>query len=217
MVKKFWLLGMMLLSAVLFSMAVTLVDVASIGPEESKVGFSTLNKVVFSSLGENMKWDKITDVIVVVSILMAGIFLLIGVIQWLGRKSLKKVDKEILGLGLVLVLIGVVYIVFEKFLTINYRPILENGVLEPSFPSTHTLVTVTLLVVAMRIFTKVLQDKKTRIFLDIILVLMMGLMVFGRLAAGMHWLTDVVGAILWSGVIIMVYEIFFERVKIKDE
>lgn len=217
MVKKFWLLGMMLLSAVLFSMAVTLVDVASIGPEESKVGFSTLNKAVFSSLGENMKWDKITDVIVVVSILMAGIFLLIGVIQWLGRKSLKKVDKEILGLGLVLVLIGVVYIVFEKFLTINYRPILENGVLEPSFPSTHTLVTVTLLVVAMRIFTKVLQDKKTRIFLDIILVLMMGLMVFGRLAAGMHWLTDVVGAILWSGVIIMVYEIFFERVKIKDE
>ena len=136
---------------------------------------------------------------------------------WLGCKSLKKVDKEILGLGLVLVLIGVVYIVFEKFLTINYRPILENGVLEPSFPSTHTLVTVTLLVVAMRIFTKVLQDKKTRIFLDIILVLMMGLMVFGRLAAGMHWLTDVVGAILWSGVIIMVYEIFFERVKIKDE
>lgn len=217
MVKKFWLLGMMLLSAVLFSMAVTLVDVASIGPEGSKVGFSTLNKAVFSSLGENMKWDKITDVIVVVSILMAGIFLLIGVIQWLGRKSLKKVDKEILGLGLVLVLIGVVYIVFEKFLTINYRPILENGVLEPSFPSTHTLVTVTLLVVAMRIFTKVLQDKKTRIFLDIMLVLMMGLMVFGRLAAGMHWLTDVVGAILWSGVIIMVYEIFFERVKIKDE
>lgn len=47
------------------------------------------------------------------------------------RRSILKVDKEILGLGVYYIIVIGLYIFFETYV-INYRPILMDGILEAS-------------------------------------------------------------------------------------
>lgn len=215
MKRKLWLLGISILIAGLFSLVVGVVDVQPIGPEGSKVGFATLNGLVFRAFSENAIWDKIGDGLIGVVGLIAVVMFGYGVKQWRERKELRKVDREILGLAPAgAVLVGV-YGLFEKVLVVNYRPILEDGVLEPSFPSTHTLIAVTICVLAGGVLSKVWrkmgEEKLARLRMG--LVVLMSVVAISRLLAGMHWLTDVVGAVLWSGVVVAVYNVFLAEKK----
>ena len=119
---------------------VRLVDAAPIGAQGTSIGLSHLNQFVFDLFGVNMLWYNITDWLGVAAVLTGFVFAVTGLVQLIKRRSLLKVDREILALGgLYIVVIGL-YLFFENVI-INYRPIImpDNTSPEASFPSSHTM------------------------------------------------------------------------------
>ncbi|MBR2589152.1 phosphatase PAP2 family protein [Candidatus Saccharibacteria bacterium] len=142
-----------------------------------------------------MDWNKITNIILVIAFLVLLIFVILGLYQWISRKSLKKVDKPLLFMPIPLALMAIVYFVFDKLIVVNTRP---NGSGEPSFPSTHTMVTATIFFCVAVILPKYVKNK---IFLTVIYLLMLVLIAgvsVGRVLANMHWVTDVVAGLLFA-------------------
>ena len=89
-------------SGLLFAVLIILVrfvDVQAIGPEGTRIGLSHLNRLVFESLGVRMLWYEITDWLGIAAIGTALLFAVVGLAQWVKRKSIWKVDREILALG----------------------------------------------------------------------------------------------------------------------
>ena len=141
--SNFLVSTILILVGVVFTILVKVVDVQSAGVNGTSIGFATINMLIYKSIGVNMAWYHITDWLGLVPIFIAIMYAIIGVIQSVKRKSLFKVDKEIIILGLFYIVVISLYIFFEKFI-VNYRPILMNGYLEASYPSSHTLMTICL-------------------------------------------------------------------------
>ena len=136
----------MLVVTILFSVLTFVVDRKPIGYDGTSVGFSSINGLFAGSFGYNPVMDTLSDIAMYLSFLVVAAFAFIGVMQLIRGKSLSKVDKTIIGLGILYVVVAVLYVAFDK-IPINYRPILQPGEteLETSFPSTHTLVICTVL------------------------------------------------------------------------
>lgn len=148
-----------------------------------------------------MLWYSITDWLGVVAILFALGYAIIGGIQVIKRKSIFKVDKEIIALGIFYILIVAVYILFEK-LSLNYRPVLMDGVAEASYPSSHTLMSVCICGSAILINKKLFNNKITKI-LNVLSLILIITIVVGRLISGVHWFTDIIGGLLISSALLM--------------
>ena len=117
------------------------VDVREIGPEGTSIGLSHLNQFFFDLTGLNIVWYNITDWLGLTAIATAFVFAVAGLVQWIKRKSLLKVDKEILCLGALYIVVIGLYFLFEKVI-VNYRPVIMPGGSHPeaSFPSSHTMI-----------------------------------------------------------------------------
>ena len=159
--RNFFTSTILILLAVIFIILVKVVDVKQVGVNGTSIGFATVNQFVFESIGVNMIWYHITDWLGLVPIFMAMVYGLIGIIQLIKRKSLFKVDKEIILLGLFYIVVISIYIFFEKVI-VNYRPILMNGFLEASYPSSHTLMTICLCGSSIIVNKKLFDNKITK-------------------------------------------------------
>ncbi len=196
----------MLAVTILFSVLTFVVDRKPIGYDGTSVGFSSINGLFAGSFGYNPVMDTLSDIAMYLSFLVVAAFALIGVMQLIKKKSLSKVDKVIIGLGILYVVVAVLYVAFDK-IPINYRPILQPGEteLETSFPSTHTLVICTVLgsgiVAAKRLF----KNEMTVRVLKIAFIAIMAIGVCARLFAGVHWLTDIVAGLLFSVTLVSLY------------
>ena len=179
------------------------VDVQAIGPQASVVGLATLNQIVYNSIGFNSFWYYLTEIFGYMAILLAVCFGGLGVYQLFKGKSFKKVDKNLYALLFVYVLLAIVYILFEKII-INYRPIL-NEELEPSFPSSHTMLGLTLFGTGLIAIDSYIKDKKVNLTIKIIAFVIMFLMVVGRALSGVHWFTDILGGVIISAFLISLY------------
>ena len=157
-----------------------------------------------------MQWSKITDIILVASIAVLGVFAVLGLYQWIKRKSLKKVDKPLLVMLVPLAFMVATYIIFDKFLILNTRP---NGSGEPSFPSTHTMVVATIFLLTAIILPNYIKSKTARIILDTIMLLFIILVSVGRVLANMHWVSDVVGGLIFAVIFATIYYLTLRRVK----
>ena len=157
-----------------------------------------------------MQWSKITDIILVAGIAVLGVFAVLGLYQWIKRKSLKKVDKPLLVMLVPLAFMAATYIIFDKFLILNTRP---NGSGEPSFPSTHTMVVATIFLLAAIILPNYIKSKTARIILDTIMLLFIILVSVGRVLANMHWVSDVVGGLIFAVIFATIYYLTLRRVK----
>lgn len=192
----------------IFMILALVVDKQAVGPLGSAVGFGTINAAVFNFLGTSKFWDVITDLIAGVSLLTAAAFAVYGLIQLIKSKSFKKVDTRIYILAGLYVALLIVYVFFDKILVINYRPVLEDGALEPSFPSSHTILVLVVMISAMtmteQLFPKL--NKQLQIVVYTVCVLSCVLMVIGRLCAGIHWFTDIIGAILISAGLLAIFK-----------
>ena len=181
------------------------VDVQPIGPNGSSVGFAALNGWFHQLTGVHWMLYTLTDWLGLVPICVCLIFAGIGFVQLVQRKSLFKVDLDIIMLGAYYVLVIFGYLLFEM-VPINYRPVLIEGFLEASYPSSTTLlvlsVTPTLYFQAQRR----LSPNALRQTILIFSVLFSAFMVIGRLVSGVHWLTDIVGAVLLSSGIFLIYK-----------
>ena len=191
----------LILVAVVFTILVKVVDVKQVGVIGTSIGFATVNQLVFKSIGVNMIWYHITDCLGLVPIFMAMVYSLIGLIQLIKRKSLFKVDKEVILLGFFYIIVISIYIFFEKVI-VNYRPILINGFLEASYPSSHTLMTICLCGSSIIVNKKLFNNKITK-FIDVLSLAIIFITVIGRFISGVHWFTDIIGGILISIALLM--------------
>ena len=157
-----------------------------------------------------MQWSKITDIILVASIAVLGVFAVLGLYQWIKRKSLKKVDKPLLVMLVPLAFMAATYIIFDKFLILNTRP---NGSGEPSFPSTHTMVVATIFLLTAIILPNYIKSKTTRVIMDIVMLLFIALVSVGRVLANMHWVSDVVGGLIFAAIFAAIYYLILRRTK----
>ena len=199
--RNFLISTILILLAVVFTMLVKVVDVKAIGVNETNIGFATLNQFVFKTTGVNMIWYHITDWLGLVPVFMAIVYGIIGFIQLIKRKSLFKVDKEIMILGLFYIIVISLYIFFEKVI-VNYRPILMNGFLEASYPSSHTLMAICLCGSSIIVNKKLFNNKITT-FIDGLSVAIIFTTVTGRFISGVHWFTDIIGGMIISIALLM--------------
>ncbi len=191
------------------------VDVQAIGPLGSSVGLATINKATFDFFKVNMTWYKITDYLGIFALLTALAFAVLGLIQLIKRKSLKKVDYQILCLAAYYVLVFAFYILFEKVVIINYRPILLTSDLEVSFPSSHTMLIITVMSSAMYLIPNYFKNKALVISLETIAAAVIIITIIGRLISGVHWLTDIIGGFLLGFALFMLYYSATNHIKSK--
>lgn len=204
---QLWGTGISFLLFIAFTIAVKSVDVKHLGPDGGIVGLATINQFVFSRLGVNMLWYEITEWIGIVAVLVAASFAGLGMYQLVKERSLRKVDGELILLGGFYCLIMAFYVLFEV-VVINYRPIIMDGELEASYPSSHGMLVICILVTAMMQMHRLLSDRKRLLIVaDSIAVLLIAVTIIGRLLSGVHWITDIVGSVLLSVALVMLYRL----------
>ena len=152
-----------------WTVLVCCVDVQTIGPEGSSVGFAVL-----------------------------------GLVQLIQRKALRKVDRSILALGGFYLAVMAFYVLFEKAV-VNYRPVLIEGVLEASYPSSTTMLALCVMpTAAMQLKARVRSGLARSVMLGMIAAFT-AFLVFGRLLSGVHWLSDIIGGVLLSEGLVCAY------------
>ena len=196
---------LLLVGFVIWTFLIQSVDVQPIGPNESTVGFAALNGWFHQLTGVHWMLYTLTDWLGLVPIFVCLIFAGIGFVQLVQRKSLFKVDLDIIMLGAYYVLVIFGYLLFEM-VPINYRPVLIEGFLEASYPSSTTLLVLSVMPTLYFQAQRRLSPNALRQTILIFSVLFSAFMVIGRLVSGVHWLTDIVGAVLLSSGIFLIYK-----------
>ena len=167
-----------------------------------------------------MEWEKITDIILISSFAILAIFVVLGIVQWISRGSLKKVDKQILYMPVPLALMLIVYLVCDKVLPQllpDVMPTRPDGSGEPSFPSTHVMVVTTIFFVVITALPKYIKSKPLRIIFEIALFILASLVATGRILANKHSLVDVIGAVVFAFIFTEVYHQCIKKRKPKKE
>ena len=196
---------MLLLAAfALWTAAICFVDVRMIGPNGSSVGFAELNHFVHNLTGVHFELYNITDWLGLVPVFVCMGFGILGLVQWIKRKSILEVDYDLLVLGGFYIITIAVYLFFEA-VAINYRPVLIGGVLEASYPSSTTMLVMCVMPTAVMQFSNRIKSKTLRNGISVAIVAFSAFMVIGRLVSGVHWLTDIVGGALLSAGLVMMY------------
>ena len=177
---------------------IQIVDVQPIGQNGTDIGFASFNSWFHKLTGVHMTIYTITDWLGLIPLFVCMIFGGIGFVQFVKRRSLFKVDYDIIFLGIYYVIVIFGYLIFEM-IPINYRPILINGFMEASYPSSTTLLVVS--VMPTLIFQLGLRVKSAKVkgFIGALVIVFSAFMVLGRLISGVHWVTDIVGSLLLSG------------------
>ena len=194
-------------SFILWTILVIVVDVRAIGPNGSSVGFATINSFFHDLTGVNMTLYTITDWLGLVPIAFCFGFGIFGLVQWIKRKDILKVDYSILALGVFYILTMVVYVLFE-YVVINYRPVLIYGYLESSYPSSTTLLVLCVMPTAIMQFNTRIKNKILRLTVAFLITTFIVFMVVGRLISGVHWLSDIIGGALLSAALVTTYKIW---------
>lgn len=195
----------LLAAFVLWTVLLRVVDVRAVGPNGSSVGFAAMNLLVHELTGVHMVLYEITDWLGIIPIAVCMGFALLGLTQWIQRRSILKVDRSILVLGGFYMAVMAAYILFEM-LVINYRPVLIDGRLEASYPSSTTMLVLCVMPTALM---QIRQRIKKRALLRCILAMIIAyvaFMVAGRLISGVHWVTDIIGGALLSAGLVMMYD-----------
>lgn len=182
------------------------VDVQPIGPQGSLVGLASINAFFFSLLGVNILWYHITDWLGIAAIMVAMAFAVTGLVQWVSRRDVRKVDRSILALGAIYVITIALYVFFEKNV-VNFRPIIMPGCTKPeaSFPSSHTMIVCAIMGTAKLEWRRRVSNCRLRRLLEGFSVGIMAVTVIGRSISGVHWFTDIVGGILISATFVSLY------------
>ena len=208
--KNLYLSAILLAAFALWTAAVCFVDVKPIGPCGSSVGFAAVNRVFHQFTGVHMTLYCITDWLGLVPIFTALGFALLGLAQWVKRKKISRVDPDILILGGFYIAVIAAYVMFE-ILVVNYRPVLIDGVLEASYPSSTTLLTMCVMPTAMMQLKKRIKNTAVKNRLLWLMAAFTAFMVFARLISGVHWFTDIVGGALLSAGLVKMYRYFADQ------
>ena len=197
--------ALLLLTFVLWTVLLGVVDVRPIGPHGSVVGFATFNQTVHELTGVHMTVYHITDWLGLVPIATAFGFAILGLVQWIGRRKLARVDYSLFVLGGFYLVVMAVYLLFE-YIVINYRPVLIHGFLETSYPSSTTLLVLCVMPTALMQLNSRIRRYWLRRCVALLIIAFIVFMVAGRLISGVHWITDIIGGMLLSAGLVTAYQ-----------
>ena len=206
--------GLVLLAGfIVWTILIRHIDVQRAGPGGTEIGFASFNVWFHRMTGVHMLIYTITDWLGLVPIFICMGFGLLGLIQWIKRRSLLRVDPDILLLGIYYLAVIFGYLLFEM-VPINYRPILIDGNLEASYPSSTTL-----LVLSVMPTLKFQADRRVKSAvlgksITIFVIMFSAFMVIGRLISGVHWATDIIGSVLLSSGLYMIYRFMADHYRI---
>lgn len=204
--KKLLFTGILLIVVfAIWTLLIQVVDVQPIGQNGTNIGFATFNIWFHELTGVHMAIYTMTDWMGVIPIFVCMIFGGIGLGQWIKRKSLLKVDRDILFLGIYYVIVIFGYLIFEM-IPINYRPILIEGVMEASYPSSTTLLVLSVMPTLTFQMNRRMKNMAVCKILSVLTILFSSFMVVGRWICGVHWFTDIIGSIILSTGLFCVYK-----------
>ncbi len=185
----------MLTVFLLFTILTAMVDYKPIGPRGSEVGLAAVNGFLHSYFGYNDLFYVLSKLLGYICFLIPVVNLGVAIRDIYRKKSLFKVGPDVIGAFCVYVLMALCYILFDT-VVLNCRPVLMDGQLEASYPSSHTLLAVTLtLTAALQLnFRDRNLERKSRN--QKILAALGILVVVTRFLSGVHWFTDIVGGVL---------------------
>lgn len=181
------------------------IDVQPVGQKGTDIGFASLNTWFHKLTGMHMRLYVITDWLGLVPVFICMTFAVVGLVQLIKRRSLLKVDYDILILGIYYIIVIFGYLIFEM-IPINYRPIPINGFMEASYPSSTTLLVLSVMPTLNFQAKKRLKNETAKKGICILSNLFSTFMVIGRLISGVHWLTDIIGSIMLSAGLFYVYK-----------
>ena len=204
--KKILITGMIILMLfAVWTVLIQTVDVQTVGQNGTDIGFASLNTWFHKTTGVHMWVYIVTDWLGLVPIFICMVFGVVGLVQLIKRRSFLKVDKDIILLGIYYILVIFGYLIFEM-IPINYRPILIEGRMEASYPSSTTLLVMSVMpTLAFQVHCRI-KNTKIRYLLYAFTVLFTAFMVVGRTVAGVHWLTDIAGSVLFSSGLYLIYQ-----------
>ena len=201
--------GIGLLAAfAVWTMLIQLVDVQGAGPDGTMIGFAVFNVWFHQLTGVHLTIYTITDWLGLIPIFICLCFAMLGLIQLIRRKSLFKVDWDIILLGIYYVLVIFGYLFFEM-VPVNYRPILIEGRLESSYPSSTTLLVVSVMPTLQFQMDRRAENPLIKRVSAVVVIAFSAFMVIGRMIAGVHWATDIIGSILLSAGLFSLYRTAF--------
>ena len=188
----------------LWTWVVSTVDVRPIGPGGSRVGLASLNEAFHGWTGVHMGLYLATDWLSLVPVGCVLGFGALGLVQLVQRRSLLRVDRDFLALGVFYVVLLGAYLIFEEHI-VNWRPVLIEGVLEASYPSSTTLLVTCVMSTTFMQVTRRVRSSVIRRAVQISVAVFALLMVGARMVCGVHWLSDVVGGLLLSAGLVLAY------------
>ncbi len=199
----------LIVAFVLWTMAISHFDVQAVGPRNASVGFASLNMFFHELTGVHTSIYDMTDWLGLVPIVIVLGFAMLGLVQWISRKSLFKVDRSILVLGGFYGVVMLAYGFFEAFI-INYRPVLIEGRLEASYPSSTTLLVMCVMPSTMIQLKRHIKNLAVRKVVNGIILTFTIFMVAARTISGVHWITDIIGGAILSSGLVMLYHAIAE-------
>ena len=205
MFKKYFFISLFFFIVfILWTILLLFINVRDVGPNNSSIGLADINIYIHNKIGTNLFLYYLTDWLSIIPVFIMFGFAILGFIQLLKRKSFFKVDFDIYLLGIFYLLLFFIYLFFENFI-INFRPILIEGFLEASYPSSTTLLVVT--IIGLTIIQNNLKNKNVILkkFFNFLLYVFMFFMVICRFISGVHWFTDILGGLFLSISLISLY------------
>ena len=203
--KKGVIFGIALILAfILWTILIRTVDVQPVGVNNTDIGFAAVNTWFHRLTGETMWIYTVTDWLGLVPIVICVCFGILGLVQLIQRKSLKKVDADIILLGIYYILVIIGYLVFEM-IPINYRPVPIDGVMEASYPSSTTLLVLSVMPTLVFQVSRRAKSGAAARNTAVLAGFFSAFMVIGRLVSGVHWLTDILGSVFLSAGLYLLY------------
>lgn len=196
--------ALLLLLAIVLTIALKTIDVQAIGPLDSKVGLAGINSAVEKAVGYQQNWYFVSETLGYITIIIVVMFFVYALVPVAKSRTFSAVVRRFWFLLAFYVVVAVVYVMFE-LITINYRPVLVDGELEGSFPSTHTMFAICILAGAIgEFFDGVWLPSNRRVAIFTCAVLMAAIIV-GRFLSGVHWFTDIIGGALYGCSLVCFY------------
>ena len=190
---------------VIWTWLIQKVDVQPVGQKGTDVGVAAFNCWFHKFTGVHMGLYTITDWLGLVPVFVCIVFGGIGLWQLIKRKNLFKVDTDLIYLGIYYVIVIFGYLFFEMC-PINYRPILIEGILEASYPSSTTLLVLSVMPTLVLQANRRIENRYLKRIICALTVVFSAFMVIGRLISGVHWFTDIMGAVFLSTGLFYLYK-----------
>ncbi len=190
---------------VIWTWLIQKVDVQPVGQKGTDVGFAAFNCWFHKLTGVHMGLYTITDWLGLVPVFVCIVFGGIGLWQLIKRKNLFKVDTDLIYLGIYYVIVIFGYLFFEMC-PINYRPILIEGILEASYPSSTTLLVLSVMPTLVLQANRRIENRYLKRIIYAFTIVFSVFMVIGRLVSGVHWFTDIMGAVFLSTGLFYLYK-----------